>query len=865
MKKLIFSLSLLASMGLFANSEWFVVDTTNQGEAPYYLKPNTSLAYSWDYRNAKTKEEKTEVATSFRPPGAEKINAIQEKASNWVSKKVDSPSARGEQEIPFLRPKQSNPDNIYVYATPADQKLQVEESETKVRLKQLPVYAQDSETNTSNLNILSSAIESTEAITTSAPAILPDAQVKINKSGIPSFSLTKKVKKIVKTKSGKKKTKYIRIKVKDIPALNIGRPEKISASSFQIPELEMLNAKLAPLKALKSPSKLKMKTFKKLRSMKISKVKDNSKFDLKELVKADELVKKIHETGYVVTQDVQMDIKEIHRISTEEMQFMQAEILYAKGDQCHAATGIYYRLLKAKNAKYRGTAKLKVGICAHKMGLFTESVRRLLSVLDEKDVESKKLALSALLADLPANHQNEIGKKFESFREYELINEKDKDAFNYVIAKSLSSRDQFKKALMYSEKVSKKSKFYTKAQYIASVAEYLIGNKEFAFKRQEAIEKHISTNGKKDSVGSLVAISKARMSFQRRKYKTAIKEFLKIDRNHPMWIEGLQQQAWAQMMVKDEPGAIGNMHSIHTPFFRSVYKPESYVIRGLGYINLCQYADAYKSVKNLEYTYKPRLAKISKFNKKNKKKIFNYYKTAASYLVNPKKKEVNGLPSMAIREAVRHRDFLNLQDAINKTYDETEQYNFLISIIDQDRRAFQKLRRKAKSRLKAVKGKLASIAKNKKLRKHKTEWSTQVGVEKFLISYYNFRIANYKYSKKGMKKFSKDSKGSLRNRRNSIKMQASGKLRKRFKKMEKSLSQMLQNNELLKYEIFAGAGDNLRYRVTGGKVVGKRMPTTSELKKEAFNWEFDGEFWEDEVGHYRSSLKNVCPKNTASR
>ena len=84
--------------------------------------------------------------------------------------------------------------------------------------------------------------------------------------------------------------------------------------------------------------------------------------------------------------------------------------------------------------------------------------------------------------------------------------------------------------------------------------------------------------------------------------------------------------------------------------------------------------------------------------------------------------------------------------------------------------------------------------------------------------------------------------------------------------MESSLAQMIQNNELLKYEIFSGAGDNLRYRITGGKVVGKSEATTTALKKEALNWEFDGEFWEDEVGHYRSSLKNVCPKRaTASQ
>ena len=756
--------------------------------------------------------------------------------------------------------------SIYIMASPSEQKKQIKSSQTKIRLEQLPTYlTQDKGTSAKNIESIAQEVNQKEVLGTAVQAIQGTSSLPKTKAGIPSFSLTKKEERTVKLKNGKKRKKLVKIKVDEIPALDIGREEQISKSDFFVPELSILNAKLDSLKPLKSPKTLGMNEIRKLQKMKLSKVKDNREFDIKELIKADALVKKVAEAGYVLTQDVKMDIRELHKIYNEEMQFMQAEILYSKGDQCHAATGIYYRLLDAKNPKYRSVAKLKVGICAHKMGLFTESVRRLLSALKEKQEEPKREALAALLSDLPITHQVEIGTALESFRDYHLLKDEHKGAFNYVIAKSLADRDQFTKALAYAEQVPVESKYYTKAQYIASVSEYLLGKKELAFKRQEAIAKHIETHNKKDPVSSLVAISKARMNFQRRKYKDAIAEFLKIDRNHPMWIEGLQQQAWAQMMVKDEPGAIGNMHSIHTPFFKSVYKPESYVIRGLGYINLCQYADAYKSVKNLEYVYKPTHAKLKSFNKKNRKNSFQYYKTAANYLLNPKQQEVDNMPSLIVREAVRHRDFLNLQDAINKTYDETEQYNFLISLIDKDRREYIGLKRNAIKRRNELKANIAAAAKNKKLRKNLVLWNTQKGVEEFLIGYYNFRIANYKYTKKGMKKFARDSKSSLRKRRNSIKMQASKELKKRFVKMEKSLAQMLQNNELLKYEIFSGAGDNIRYRVTGGKVVGNRKPATSELKKEAYNWEFDGEFWEDEVGHYRSSLKNVCAENTARK
>jgi hypothetical protein len=840
----------LSFQSLQAENQWFVLDKAKKGQVPFYLQPNPQDSVQ-QVATPDKDASNTGEATSLAEVPASSVQDLLAPVN---------PVLDGLKKVP------SKQVQTYILESPKEYKKRVVKKETDKRLESLPSYVTEKqEANTEMLQSFSEQVKQKEILAVEVPALMPDASIPKTKSGVPSFSLTKTVKKTVTDKKGKKKQKTVKIKVDEIPALNIGRESKVSASSFEVPQLEALDLKYGKLKALKSPKTLSNKSLQKLYSMKIKKVKDARNFDLQELVKADALVKKISETGFIVTQNVEMNIKEMHKIYNEEMQFMQAEILYSKGDQCHAATGIYYRLLKAKNPDYRSIAKLKVGICAHKMGLFTESVRRLLSVLDEKNEASKKQALKALLSDLPLGFQVKIGERLEKFTEYHLIEEADKDAFNYVIAKSLSKRDEFTKAIKYAEQVKNTSPYYTRAQYIASVGEYLLGKKELAFRRQEQIAKHIAEKGEKDPVSSLVAISKARMNFQRRKYKESIAEFLKIDRNHPMWIEGLQQQAWAQMMVKDEPGAIGNMHSIHTPFFRSVYKPESYVIRGLGYINLCQYADAYKSVKNLEMTYKPKWNALKSFNKKNKKKVFNYYKTAANYLVNPKQKKVNGIDGLAIREAVRHKDFLNLQDSINKTYDETEQYNFLISLIDKDRRSFLRLKKNAKDRLAKIRANLAKVKKDKKLRKHVNEWKTQIGVEKFLISYYNFRIANYKYTKKGMQKFSADSKKSLRDRRNNLKMQASYVLKKRFNKMEASLAQMIQNNELLKYEIFSGAGDNLRYRITGGKVVGKSKATTTELKKEALNWEFDGEFWEDEVGHYRSSLKNVCPeRSTAS-
>ena len=77
------------------------------------------------------------------------------------------------------------------------------------------------------------------------------------------------------------------------------------------------------------------------------------------------------------------------------------------------------------------------------------------------------------------------------------------------------------------------------------------------------------------------------------------------------------------------------------------------------------------------------------------------------------------------------------------------------------------------------------------------------------------------------------------------------------------MSRTLDNNEFLRYEIFAGSGENIRYQVAGGQTTGDNRLPASVKPQKMMNWTFDGEFWADEIGNYRSSLKNNCPKSGA--
>jgi hypothetical protein len=96
--------------------------------------------------------------------------------------------------------------------------------------------------------------------------------------------------------------------------------------------------------------------------------------------------------------------------------------------------------------------------------------------------------------------------------------------------------------------------------------------------------------------------------------------------------------------------------------------------------------------------------------------------------------------------------------------------------------------------------------------------------------------------------------------RSDLETKASQALAQHLNEMQVELSLMISNNEFLRYEVFAGSGENIRYQVAGGNTAQTQRIPASIKPEKALSWSFSGEYWEDEIGSYRSSLKNNCPQ-----
>jgi hypothetical protein len=735
---------------------------------------------------------------------------------------------------------------------------QVLDDNGQVLIPMIPAFVSNNKKESqSQIKESSNTIKNKNFTSLKRPAVKPDVALPLTKSGVAYFNLYNKKK--TTNKAGKVRIK--KIKVTSLPKLNPGRPAELSSQDFIVQNFESLKPNYKLAKPLKGPGRLykdEVRLWKRFKQAKIGPARQAKRkdFGLDLLVNEKRIAKAL---AKIETLPLDAE-KEYFKYSKNHLKMLSATILYKRGNNCHVVSGLFHDISNIK--EYKRESNYYLGLCSHEMGFYSESTTRLLKVVKAEDPELSPIAIKVLIKDLPVQYELTVARVLMKIKNKALIPDEARDGANYVLSRAYSIDLQFKIAKSFSEKVSKKSKYYHKAQFILGVSDYALERHDQSIARFVGLRKYMLTKKIDDSkLSSLIALNMGRIYFRQKKFKQSSAEFLKVDKNSPYWVQALVEQGWSQLMAQDASGAIGNMYSLHSPYFKAVYKPDSYVVRTIGYLNICQYGDAYQTLKLMEERYKPWVPKIGNYLNKKKKNLA-YYNLVKKYLTGKSTKNIEGLPYQLIREMARHRDFLSLQSSLNQKEDELDQYRFINSLIIKDKAKLRWRGKKAKKRLAKYRGLIKKAKVKKELLANVNVYKAKVRLEKDLIAAMRFQLQVYEEGRQGFFRLKKKAFRRIAKEKNILKLKAGRVLKRRTKLIHAQLKHLINNNELLRYEAYAGSGQNIRFQVAGGKVTKKkatRIPASMQPQK-TLSWSVTGEYWEDEIGNYRSALKNNCPE-----
>ena len=652
-----------------------------------------------------------------------------------------------------------------------------------------------------------------------------DKHLKIKKSGVPQYEISQ-------NKKGK---------IPSIPRLDIGEEPSLAAGSLTLDALPLTKTnKLPNIEKKPSPTEISIKKW-------LNEIKPASN--------AQNLNSTGHTTPKAFTappdlpaplmKDPQLSQINIKDLSPAELKLLQALIFMETQKNYPVALGLLSELLK-EAPQMRTETTYHLALAAKGVGLNSEYRAQMLKVFDDKQSSWKKLATQSLVINAAAN-DTALVAALDPVIEKEKLDIKEKGQYQLNRAKYYSDEDQLKTAMNALDKISKDSSLYLDGQFLKGILFYKTGKiKEGTTLVASALE-GLEKDKPDSELKSVAALTLARLQFQTGDYKTAFRTYLKVGKNHPEWPQAMIEQAWAQILSGDYEGAAGNMFSLHTDFFKNTFAPESYIVRAVSYLNLCQFGDGARVVTNLKHRYAPAQAQMQTYQAKHKGPL-DAYETVKAFLKNADSKEIDGLPRPLIWQLARHPAFLTEQQEINSLEEEITAFNNVsLDLLKREKFLLDEQNK--------IREKIVAMKKDLKPNESLDEIDS---LEKRLISY-NLQHGIIKKLRTSMKDVRSAGLARIDKEKTEHKKMASAALTNRLSEMLATLTTSLDQTDVLQYELFAGAGEHLRYQAAGGEIKPTENPGLKPEENKQLKWEFKGEVWEDELGHYRSSLKNVCP------
>lgn len=245
-----------------------------------------------------------------------------------------------------------------------------------------------------------------------------------------------------------------------------------------------------------------------------------------------------------------------------------------------------------------------------------------------------------------------------------------------ALAEQALEQGKFEVARRHAQSVPAKTGWKEQARYLAAVAT-LAGAGGGAAKGDGINRQALETAGREltdlfriaedQQVFDATAAALGRIHFMLGNYKASHLYLSQTSRESNLWVDAAVDNAWAMFRAGDRNHAVGNMFTLHTPYFDGAYMPESYFVKSLGYQELCQFGDAATAVRQYKMKYANVFRGLLDFNGGGKTPEDAYYKDLVAYLSQGDHR----LPGMVLRELGRHPDFLKRQGAINQLSQET--------------------------------------------------------------------------------------------------------------------------------------------------------------------------------------------------
>ena len=383
-------------------------------------------------------------------------------------------------------------------------------------------------------------------------------------------------------------------------------------------------------------------------------------------------------------------------------QAAQAKRLF-DGEKWGDAAAALYRVYKGETGDDEGNKQLAqyhLAISLYRLKFYQGAYGIFSEIADKPNhlkFNETLLWLAKLATDLPepADIVERVGKyndaqidKFNNSNQRELFWQ-----LNYLLGRYKYRNRQYDDALRLFSKVDRQSKYYVRGQFFSGISNVQLRRSIPAVQSFQRIVGAIDSGElevleDEDRMRDLAFLSMARTYYSASvrldesnsptidsaKLSAAVKYWNKVDEGSEYWLDALFEESWAYFMAGDYAHALGNIHTIESPYFPNSYYPEAEILKAVIYFANCQYDDAETIVAKFQTKYQPMYDDLNKVLKRfqgedQDEPFYKFLKQVRDGKTDlPPRIKIVVENALGDRQLLRHLQYVQVLDDENKRF-----------------------------------------------------------------------------------------------------------------------------------------------------------------------------------------------------
>jgi outer membrane protein assembly factor BamD (BamD/ComL family) len=166
----------------------------------------------------------------------------------------------------------------------------------------------------------------------------------------------------------------------------------------------------------------------------------------------------------------------------------------------------------------------------------------------------------------------------------------------YLLGRSKYNDGNFDEAIALFRQVQRNSRFYIQARFFEGISHVRAHRAQPAVEAfreiQRALDEGVQGVEDPSRMADLAWLELARIYYSTRHYDSAVEAWNHVDVDSEYWLDSLFEESWAYFLQQDYARALGNIHTLNSPYFVNAFYPESLVLKSVIFFSNCQYDDA---------------------------------------------------------------------------------------------------------------------------------------------------------------------------------------------------------------------------------------------------------------------------------